>query len=419
MGRRVDKLTRATVCLLLALPIAFSVGYKNFVGGATTVDILNPDGGVYGLCGPPGMQGLGVGLSLFVQSLIPFTLDPGHPRSYGFNTFVASNTTTIMLDVPLPSYIEELQSRLRSNENFEVTATVSATVCLWDDPTAVERGDPNWWGEIWADLGPEVDYGVFIDTYFGTSVGLLTGRNNQTEIFLARWNGVADGFNSTAQRFFVKRARYTATWRVQNSGTPTLLGVQNPEHGNASNLNQGIMYQQLGLANLYLPLLREEAPPKPNDGNDTLNMNGFQTTVVASMLWSRQAEVLGFGGPEAAPQSEYAVKDQLRKVVPTMKNDWGLVMILVLNPVIVLIAVIAKILLYSTPVDERFNIVALLAAVDKSSLEIVRGAALTGELRQRLQLRFDVVHDEKIGFISIQLGQTGENGKLKTGCLYE
>jgi len=90
---------RAYLAASFSLPLLLSVSYKNFVGGETNIAVSSI-GGFYGLCGPPGMQTIGAGLSLLVNAALPFFIDPGYPKSYGFNTFVASNTTTVMLDAP-------------------------------------------------------------------------------------------------------------------------------------------------------------------------------------------------------------------------------------------------------------------------------------------------------------------------------
>lgn len=153
-------------------------------------------------------------LSLFVDAALPFFIDPIYQKSYGFNTFVALDAATTIND-GCPHTCQ--QSELRSGEAFQLTATVNGAIRRHDDPTMSERFDNQWWADVYTRLGPDYDEGVF-NEFFGAHVGLLTDWNNQTEIYLARWDTTLnESSNSTVQRSFCVRAQYTGVWNVESS----------------------------------------------------------------------------------------------------------------------------------------------------------------------------------------------------------
>jgi len=268
-----------------------------------------------------------------------------------------------------------------------------------------------WWANVDARLGPQYDERVF-DEFFGSYVGLLTGWNNQSEIYVARWNtNLNQSFNSTAQRFFCVRAQHTGVWEADSS-TVMLVNVENTPNDTLQ--DQGIMHGELDLANLYLPLLREYDPKTSSDqwtGRPVINNTYTESTIVASMLWSRQTSELGVGNPIPITGVYYWVYDDVRKLVPTLKRSWGLLLLLLLNPLLVLCGIAGKLVLYSVPVGEGFNVVALMAAVDASSLKALRGAGLTGRLTQRVPLMFDVLQSERKGNINLVLNKVGRAGR--------
>ncbi len=61
---------------------------------------------------------------------IPYVADPGVSKTHGFKIYVVSNTSTAVLDSPLPQYLAKIQSSLRSGESRQLMAPLSATISL-------------------------------------------------------------------------------------------------------------------------------------------------------------------------------------------------------------------------------------------------------------------------------------------------
>ncbi|PMD45636.1 hypothetical protein L207DRAFT_578542 [Hyaloscypha variabilis F] len=118
---------RMALALLLATPLALSVGYKRFQGG-TTSKMLSIEDLQFGLTGPPGTQDIGYGLSLFVNATLPWFADPRLHSAYGFNMYVLSENKTAMLDGPLPESVQKLQDLLYTGDSMTVTAKIHAVV---------------------------------------------------------------------------------------------------------------------------------------------------------------------------------------------------------------------------------------------------------------------------------------------------
>lgn len=115
------------ILLLIAVPLALSVGYKNFVGGISFIDVQGL-GGKFGVDPPPDYQDFSIGYTILANFYYPFWRDPQFLRTYGFNLLVESNTTSAALDGPTPQYISAVRSTLTSGQSVQVTTRVNATV---------------------------------------------------------------------------------------------------------------------------------------------------------------------------------------------------------------------------------------------------------------------------------------------------
>jgi hypothetical protein len=101
---------RLLLALMLGLGPTLSVAYKA-LGGGQSYSVRHDATAQLGMTGPPGTQNLGFGLSLFINATLPWFKDPGFPdRVYGFNMHVANENVTAMLDGPMPSYVNGIQT---------------------------------------------------------------------------------------------------------------------------------------------------------------------------------------------------------------------------------------------------------------------------------------------------------------------
>lgn len=131
---------RIILLFLFALPLGLSVSYKNFIGGFTIVGILSIDA-TFGLTAAPGYQLIKNKLSLLVEVYLSFWIKASSDHTYGFNLYVADNTTAAILDAPLPTDLLKLQASLNDLESMNIIAKVNATVTERNDPSPSERYD--------------------------------------------------------------------------------------------------------------------------------------------------------------------------------------------------------------------------------------------------------------------------------------
>ena len=78
----------------------------------------------------------------------------------------------------------------------------------------------------------------------------------------------------------------------------------------------------------------------------------------------------------------------MTKQVQTLHRDRGaLYLVLAIQPILVLAAFVGRIVLYSTPVSNGFGLIPLLAGASRDSLDVLRGAAFSGELKRPVRIR--------------------------------
>lgn len=70
-------------------------------------------------------------------------------------------------------------------------------------------------------------------------------------------------------------------------------------------------------------------------------------------------------------------------------------MLFAIQPVVTVSMVIASMLLYKVPIGKGFGMVAVLASVDSSSLDVLKGAGFSGQLSERVRLGIDVVEKKE------------------------
>ena len=153
------------------------------------------------------------------------------------------------------------------------------------------------------------------------------------------------------------------------------------------------------------------------------------------MVWARTIVRWGAQGehPKDTPAIDAHVKyskagHTIRAVrnTITLKRSGLLLFVLAVNPILVVLALTVKTFLYSTPLDEGFGLISLLSGVKRETLDILRGAALSGTLNRDVKLQFDVVDDEaspvrgekSTGRISVILDTNERSSKLRRKTTY-
>jgi hypothetical protein len=111
------------------------------------------------------------------------------------------------------------------------------------------------------------------------------------------------------------------------------------------------------------------------------------TASVASMMYSR---VTAINPPEdgSLPHLNYTTRGEMTITSKrlALRQSKGLLLVILVQPTLLVLCMIATWLLYSVPVDRTLGLVSILAGVDRSSLQHLSGASLSSRLRREIRL---------------------------------
>lgn len=451
---------RVTLLSLILLPLGLSVAYKRFIGGLSTVSIDARYPGYYGLAPPPmGNYHVINNYSpyLAINASVPF-LDASSsddnplplwqlPKAYGFNTLLIDKTSTALLDVPVPDYVSSVQQNLTYQESWNLSASVNATVATYNDSFHVDQTNKTFWKQL-------LEEGLYLSSYRlfqpnNTSLGMIADRkiassgeyspyclisyysSNQDrslQIFTNEKDGNSESFQkSSPMRFDIQRQTCAGTWEITKTSLQLIEGscTQMPAPSRPVP-NTFPFYLEV------LPIMVNtigEYSPHGHRYTSQWRMPAI-TTSIATVYWARSLYMnrdipKGPKGYIQNPELYYpATNEALSSTNATLDAHWLLYFVLCLQPVLKISMFLLAMALYDTPVDKGFGLVAILSGIDKQSLEIMHGAALSGELRRPVNLNIDVLGDVGEDMTSRRLRYTiGGEGqgkpKLRRGMKYE
>ena len=407
---------RLVLLFLFVLPLGLSVSYKKFIGGFTTIGVQSTDMN-FGSTAAPGYQLIGNGLSLLVELYLPFWIKPGLGRTYGFNLYIADNKTAAILDAPLPKDLSRLQASLKGHESMNITAKVNATVTESIDISLSERYDYDgyWSGKQslfnQSGLTPDnVTDSTSQNIWAGTDFNQVTLNYNYTEVFLSLWNFTkGETFYSEAERFVSTRRTCVGVWNVTRSNVYLADATSLQPADEIDVTKQRIIVNGMNMIRpIFLQFLGEydwktrgtwDQPLPAANGSDGppqfYPVFNTRPALVAAMLWARMTSE---NGPERPRVSGYEKtytlysKDagdiKIAKQIVTLQRSPWLIAVLAINPILTVLAVVAKATLYTTPIGNSFGLISLLAGITEEGLEVLRGAALSGKLSAKVRVRF-------------------------------
>lgn len=439
---------RLVLLFLFFLPLALSVSYKKFIGGFTTIGVPGTDT-TFGLTAAPGYQLIGNGLSLLVQVYLPFWIKPSLGRTYGFNLYIADNRTAAILDAPLPDDLLRLQASLSGHESMNITAKVNATVTESMDISPSERNDYDgyWYRKAslfnQSGLIPDnVTNETHQNIWAGINMNQVTLNYDYTEIFLSLWNDTrGETFYSEAERFVSTRRTCVGVWNLTRSNV-YLVDVTSLQPADEIDVTkQRIIVNGMNMLRpLFLQFLGEydwktrERWDQPLPGTfgtgappQFYPIFNTRPALVAAMLWARMTSE---NGPERPRVSGYertyttyakAARDiAIAKQIVTLQRSPWLVFVLTVHPLLTALAVTAKATLYTTPVGDGFSLISLLAGITGEGLDVLRGAALTGKLTEKVRVRFVAGKVDGLDYerLRLELGSKAESDRLDPGIRY-
>lgn len=204
--------TKVIILLLTATPLALSVSYKRFVGGYSSIEISAP-AGQFGYTMPPAFGRVGIGLALTVNQYLPYWLDAGINRTYGFSLYVPSNTTAAVLDTPYASYFSNLQAGVRGEDAMLVSAIVNATVtesAPFSHRDLTDRG----WEELkgsFANWQEEDMHDVHSILWASSS------KHNNSRTIVSIWDHRNQTVRGQARQLYTNRREAHGTWKITSS----------------------------------------------------------------------------------------------------------------------------------------------------------------------------------------------------------
>ena len=432
---------RGILMTLVLLPIGLGLAYKEFDSGIAQVLVNNNTGSFYGLTAPAGLQESSIssqGLSFMANTTLSFysatskdPIIPSFPQAYGFNTLLLSNGSSAKLDAPFPDYVESIQGKLGVGEAYMLTAHILGTVTSYNDSIESYRDDDDFWSYYLNQTGDDnpsdfqdkkIGYGLHSQDIFGSGQYITIFMNNlqlrntswifagfvpkgiiSNQSVVSQVSEAGAGFKKTSMLFQTQRERCNGTWRITYNSIQLLNGSCNQpplsDHSQILFTNA-----TLAIPEWYVPSFAEYLAPFAGSRSQSPWLIPTFTTVVNGVFWSRVLAlnyIDGCGPNKAIPSSSdpnsildtdlcYHIDDYILSGRPAINTSPWLFITLSIQPALTIIFLFASLIIYTTPLDQGFGMVALLAGVHTKTLKLLQGASFSGELKGRLRVKITV-----------------------------
>lgn len=464
LAERLGIVWRIMLIMLLLLPLGLGVVYKRFTGGIGIIE--TNDAALYSPTVPYGLLNTGP-IAAIANATGPFMAASGddnvpdfsNPQSFGYNIILLSNDSAAAVDAPSQQYVKQLQQDLQFETVFNLTAKVRATVATLNLTVETHRNDQAFWkkyfGLMYLQSTPLLNPNAN-----ATRIGLLNllsaATNNAANwdaswAFLGLYNGngsdIPDrpAFERSALGFDVKRHECDVTWSITRNSMELIAGRCDAEP-------MAWQYQYLENCEFFLsgeyflPFLGECLNSFAGPRNQSLWRIPTFAVVTATAFWSRVALQRGYVGvqpagpiynywiqPNSTMQKQpgqnwfynetYSVNHQLLQFVPTLEPAASLYMVIAFQPFLTVVAFIAAVMMFKTPIGRGFGMVAVLAGIDKDSLTQLSGAGFSGQVSRSIGMRIRVKRQDfqdqnsehRVEYV---LGQKGNTGSMKLGIKY-
>lgn len=404
---------RGALLLLTTLPLGLSAAYKRFTGGRSSVKITNPSGGYYGLVSAPLGNANVMNNSIYymINANLAFQAASSNdsipppftelPRAYGYNTLLIDNTTAALLDMPAPDYVTSIQQNLGLSETWYVSASVNATVTKYNTSGQIYINNDSFWNYTFAQRSDNGEgYLNSWELFNGWDLGLLLSSGSDTDgtycfagnyedpagdtgnlaYYLDPMNHDSLLFRSAAFMFNTRRQKCFGRWEITRNSITLLDGRCTPQLTDQSVFNKP---SALPFPLDAMPVLVHSIGQYATDRLDSPWLIPAFTTGIATTYWARFAFMFPYKASDmmSIPEFYYpATGESILSIRSTLDANWLLYVVLCLQPVLTLLMFPLTILFHSTPIQKGFGLVAILAGVDRDSLDIVQGAALSGKL---------------------------------------
>ena len=429
LGSHTHSAWRAALLTLGILPIALSIAYKQFLGGTSSAPIdIRISGSVScGLAYPDLGQYASLSNSIYLsmnanagflnasRSDQTYPIGTKFPLVYGYNTVVLSEDSAALLDIPLATSVGQIQGNLTKNETWQLSAYVDAIVATKNTSIATLRHDKDFVDQTmryayngfaseslfqnetglgfgWMSVGvPEVEdtyclMGSFGNQSVAAPSPMAITRDASDEGFLS--------FMESAQMFSIRRQGCQGTWAITRSDVKLLEGYC--LNGSAVGQTPSSKVLHDGQTSPYaldvLPVLVKSigiySTTRPSS-----RWKQMSYVVAAANTWWARSVFLNYEVPDKDfiftkyPETTYAAGNQsITSTRPTLDADWKLYLVLTVFPFITMLLFLPLLLLYNLPIGTGFGLVSILAGIDQHSVDLFRGAGLSGKLQRPVRL---------------------------------
>lgn len=147
------------------------------------------------------------------------------------------------------------------------------------------------------------------------------------------------------------------------------------------------------------------------------------STMVAGMMWSRVTALNGpdsihwsngFGVLHASgqwsqihnPSMLYSSKAEITRTRPALRKSAWLFCVFAIQPLLTVAILLGRIVLYSIPIGQGFGLIAILAGIDRNSLDALDGASFSGKLDEPTSLGISVEEfGDRTGKVQYRAGE--------------
>lgn len=409
---------RVAMIVFLALPLALSVGYKQFLGGNSTAE-LKPSSGLYGVSFPIIGDWTPINDPIYLQissnaafntasaNATPILNGSNHyPLAYGFNVLLLSNESAALLDLPTNTYLQTMRSKFKDGETWQISATVNAYVATRNASAAeLLRADDTYWeSALKASAQGLTSYWLAQDanTYIGMLpivdqpfcwMGVYKGGLTSDEMYSKSLSDAnVYGFRNTAELFSLRRQRCQATWQLSASGMRLLSGMCDGAPEAQTHVSQEAVAApaddrftvapQPSLPHIFwrFVVLQKDSPW----------LVPTYAVTTATHYWARGVYMVD---ENQLPGYSYTgVDETILSSRRTLDAVPGLFVCLVIQPVITVVAFFTKAAI-AVPLGGGFGLIAVLAGIKRSTLDVLGGAGFSGQLKR--PVRLDILLNEK------------------------
>jgi hypothetical protein len=305
--------------------------------------------------------------------------------------------TVAMLDGPSPSYVKRIRAKLQSQQSYTVSTDVFGLAWHLDTEVEKHRDDAQWWNTLYDSSDDKAPQNIslykekkWLSTLWPQGqvkrfFVLLTPHESDRKISPSK-----ERFQKEALEFKRQQLNCHGKWRTTLGSVSLIEGScagrfekAFPDGCRTLHLNDARFLLSGFVSDLLTDKLDEAAQIR-------------FTAVVSSLLWSRLTAFCGIGSPvndlssKDREQFEYHRQDQAWKTVTVLRRTPLLTIVILAQPIVGLIRLIVRIAFCSSPVSGGFGLISVLAGHRSNEGDILSGVGLSGVVKERIELAFDM-----------------------------